>query len=360
VTEHSARSDSSHDGAVPPAGSVRLGSLGDKSWLFRSIGVCAIVAAVLGVIVAPGLHGNATDTVVNLGDRASAVFAYAMAILVSAGIVASTSDLIGSRRAETVPGAVVVAGSTLLVVLLVALVARAYAIPDAPPQPRMTLLVAVVSSCVASTAAAVAVRRPHTRALAILIMTFALAAIARIGAWELATLGGEGANANLYALGRGVATLGVVLEGMGQLAAAVWLGTRSRVGLVLSSVAAVAAFAITLVAALGGHADSSPLAAALHASLSAASTLPAPYLTGAASFLTLSAVFLAAASLANPSQPAVIAAAFALALVSRGAFDAPLRAIAIAAAAQWALIAALDDRLMWASLAGRRSPPRGA
>jgi hypothetical protein len=204
------------------------------------------------------------------------------------------------------------------------------------------------------------VRRPHTRALALLLFTFSLAAAARVGAWELATRGGEGPNPNLYQLGKAIATVGVLLEGAGQLAAAVWIGTRGRVGLALSSAAAVAAFGLTLQAELGGHPDSSPLAAALHTSLSAAATLPAPYgLSGAAAFLTLTSVLLGFACLALPRQPPVLVATFALALVSRGAFDAPLRAIAIGAAAQWALLAALDDRVLWASLtaspAGRGS-----
>ncbi|MGO9711592.1 MAG: hypothetical protein ACLQBL_22200 [Polyangiaceae bacterium] len=337
---------------------MRLGSM---DWLVRSIAACAVVASVLGVVVAPGLHGNATDAVVNLWDRASTVFAFAMAILVSAGIILSTSELIGSRRAESIPGAVIVAGSSLLLVLLVAIVARAYAAPDAPPQSRVTLLLAVVASSVASTAAGLAVRRPHTRALAILLMTLALAALVRLTAWELATLGGERANATYYAAGRGFATLGVVVEALGQLAAAVWLGTRSRAGLALSSLAAVIAFAVTLLAALGAHPDASPMAAALHTSLATASTLPAPYaLSGAASFLTLSALLLGVAALAQLSQPPILAAAFALALVSRGAFDAPLRAIAIAAAAQWTLVAAFDDRILWASLPRRRPPPESS
>jgi hypothetical protein len=118
----------------------------------------------------------------------------------------------------------------------------------------------------------------------------------------------------------------------------------------------VLAFALTLVAALGAHADAPALAAVLHTSLSGAATLPAPYgLSGAVSFLTLSAVLLGAAALALRSQPRVLVAAFALALVSRGSFDAPLRAIAIGAAAEWALVAALDDRVLWASLTGRRA-----
>jgi hypothetical protein len=330
-------------------------------WLVRSIGACAVAATILGVIVAPGLHGNATDAVVNLWDRVASVFAYAMAILACAGIVLSTIDLIGSRRAETFPGAVVVAGSSLLVVLLVVAVARAYALPDAPPQVQVTLLVTVVSSAVASTAAGLAARRPHTRALALLLTLFALATLVRLAAWELATLGGERANAGLYATSRALSTVGVVIEGLGQLGAAIWIGTRGRGGLAASSLAAIGAFAVTWGAALGARPDAPPVAAALHSSLAAVSSLPAPYaLSGAASFLTVSAVLLGAAALTQVAQPATIAAAFALALVSRGAFDAPLRAIAIVVAAQWALVSAFDDKMLWAALSGSGTSPSGS
>ncbi len=319
----------------------------------RAIGVCAVVAAVLGVIVAPGLHGNATDAVVNLWDRVSTVFAYAMAILVSAGIVLATVDLIASHRAESIPGVIIVGGSSLLVVLLIVAIGRAYTFPDAPPQVQVSLLVAVVASAVASTAAVPVARRPHTRALALLLTTFALAALVRLAAWELATLGGERANVALYTASRGIATVGVVVEGIGQLSAAIWLGTRSRTGLVLSSLAAVGAFAVTWGAALGGRADASALAAVLHSSLSASAMLPAPYvLNGAASFLTVSAVLLGGAALTQVAQPPTIAAAFALALISRGAFDAPLRAVAVVVAAQWALVSAFDEKILWASLSG--------
>jgi hypothetical protein len=356
VTERSARTDRPDDAALD-AGRERVHA-GSKDWLLRAIAACSVVAAVVGVLVAPGLHGNATDAIVNWGDRAAAVTAYAMAILVCAGVAMATAELIGSRRAETAVGAVVVAGSSLLVVLLVALIARAHAQPDAPPQARMIVLVAVVASAVASTAGIAAIRRPHTRALALLLLLFALAALSRIGAWELAALGGEGANPSLYALGRVAATVGVMLEAAGQLATAVWIGTRGRAGLVLSSAVAATAFALTLVADLGAHPDASVLSAALHTSLADAAGLPAPYgLGGAVTFLTLSAMLLAAVTVVLGGQPRILIAAFSLALLSRGAFDAPLRAIAIGAAAAWALVAALDDRVLWASLTGRSSRP---
>ena len=340
--------------------SLHLRNLG---WVLRAIGACAVVATVLGVIVVPGLHGSATDAVVNAWDRASSVFAYAMAILVSGGIVLSTVELVGSHRAESISGALIVAGSSLIVVLLVVSIARSYVAPDSPPQLQVTLLVAVIASAVASTAGWRAVGGPHTRALSIVVSCFALAALVRLAGWELATVGGERANATLYAASRGLSTLGVVIEALGQLAAAVWVGTRGRTGLVLSSLAAVGAFAVTWGAALGGQVDAPPWATALHTSLAQVATLPAPYaLSAALSFLTASSVLLAAASLAVLEQPAAISAAFALALVSRGAFDAPLRALAIVAAAQWAVVALLDERILWSSLTAPRAsrPPQSS
>jgi hypothetical protein len=43
-------------------------------------------------------------------------------------------------------------------------------------------------------------------------------------------------------------------------------------------------------------------------------------------------------------------ATVSLALVSRGAFDAPLRALCAVAAAQWAALSSGDERAMWRAL----------
>jgi hypothetical protein len=45
-----------------------------------------------------------------------------------------------------------------------------------------------------------------------------------------------------------------------------------------------------------------------------------------------------------------VAGALALALVSRGSFDAPLRALASVAAAAWIALTMADDRAMWKGL----------
>jgi hypothetical protein len=76
--------------------------------------------------------------------------------------------------------------------------------------------------------------------------------------------------------------------------------------------------------------------------------VPPPYgLDAVATFLVPASLLLALASVAQPKQVVVIVATMALALVSRGAFDAPLRALCAVAASQWAALAWADERGMW-------------
>ncbi|HEY2514645.1 MAG TPA: hypothetical protein VGI39_27460 [Polyangiaceae bacterium] len=350
------------DGRPPEstlAAAFRMRNLGG---FLRGVGACAVVAAMLGILVTPGIHGSASDAVVNIWDRAAAVFEYATLILVTEGLVSSTTEIVLSRRAESLSGAVLVGGTSLVVVLVIVATCRARMFPDAPAHEQLTLGLAVMASIVASVGGVRAMRAPHTRALAFVLSIFATAAMVRVGAWEMARIAGDNSSVGLYEGARAASTLRVVIEAFGQLAAAVWIGTRGRVGLVLSTAAAGLAFALTWGAALGAHADAPSWMAVLHASLAATSSSPAPYaLSGAASYLTASGILLAAVSLAILEQPAAITVALALALLSRGALDVPLRALAIVAASQWAVVASFDDRLMWASLlTSRRAETAGA
>jgi hypothetical protein len=345
-----------HDDDAPPFESARTRNLG---WLIRTTGVSALVATVLGVVVAPGMQGYAADAAVEWCEHAAAVFSYAMAILAGAAIVTSTTELVFTRRAESVSGALVVSGAPLVIVMLVVAITRARVLRDAPFPWQLAVGIAIVAASVASTAAWRAMHGPHTRALAIAISVFTLAALVRIGAWELARVAGERGSGGLGSVSRVAVTLGVVIEAAAQAVVAAWIGSRGRVGLVCSSVAAILAFAVTWGAASGAHPDAPAWASALHAALAESSALPAPYaLSAAQSFLSASAIFLAAAALLLRAQPAAITSAFALALVSRGGFDVPLRAVAIVAAAMWAFCAAFDERLLWAALSA--SPPRAS
>lgn len=324
-------------------------------WLLRTTGWCALVATVLGVIVAPGLRGYATDAWVVRWDQAAMVLSYAAAILACAGAITGATELAFSRRAESASGALVVSGTSLVVVLLVVAVLHARRMPDSPAPWQLSMGIALVASSVASTAAWRAMAGPHTRALSIAVSAFALAALLRVGSWELARAASERGGPVFDVASRSVATLAVVIEAVGQAVCAAWIGSRARTGLVVSSLAALLAFGVTWGAAWGGHADAPWWASALHAVLGESPSLPAPFaLSAAQSFLGASAVFLAAAALVQFAQPAALTSAFALALLSRGAFDAPIRAIAIVAAAVWGFCAAFDQRLLWAALAPSR------
>jgi hypothetical protein len=336
------------DGSARPGDGVHIRNYG---WLLRTTALCALVATVLGVIVAPGLRGYATDASVVAWDRAAMVLSYAAAILACAGAILGATELAFSRRAESASGALVVSGTSLVVVLLVVAVIHARRMPDSPAPWQLSMGIALVASSVASTAAWRAMAGPHTRALSIVVSAFALAALLRVGSWELARAASERGGPLYELASRGVATVAVVIEAVGQAVTAAWIGSRARTGLVASSLAAVLAFGVMWGAAWGGHTDAPVWASALHAVLGESPSLPAPFaLSAAQSFLGASAVFLAAAALLQHSQPAALTSAFALALLSRGAFDAPIRAIAIVAAAVWGFCAAFDQRLLWAAL----------
>src|SRR5580658_437354 len=62
--------------AKPPVGpsSPVLSS----TWLLRPAALLAVVASAMGVVVAPGLRGNAGEVVVVIADRASATTAFVL------------------------------------------------------------------------------------------------------------------------------------------------------------------------------------------------------------------------------------------------------------------------------------------
>lgn len=211
----------------------------------------------------------------------------------------------------------------------------------------------------AATVAAIAgayasARAPHTRALAGVLFALAFAAVARLGAWELAATASERASVQLYGVSRGLATSGVLFEAIGQLIAVTWLWSRSKlVGQVGSTLALVGAVVLTWGVAQGVHSGAAPWQAMLHTALADAPGLPPPYfnrMASLATFLVPASLLLALVSAAQPNQVLALVATMALALVSRGAFDAPLRALCAVAAAQSVVIACEDERAMWRTL----------
>ncbi len=320
-------------------------------WILRIGALCAVVATALGRIVAPGLRGNASEDVVVFWDRAAAVSAYAMSCMLMAALVMGIYEL--SRRAKLGIGTRLV--SVMSVGIIIATVLPAFS-------RRLPLLLAIImaiATCGLCLIAALhAIRAPHTRAVATVLGLFGAAALARLFGWELAVAAGDHASAQLYAWARGVATAGVVFEGLGQLVAAAWLGTRTRLlGQMLSTAAVAAAFIMTWGAARGVQAGADLWEAVLHGSLGESASIPPSYgLSAIATFLVAASVSFALVAVVQRRQVVTITSALALALVGRGAYDAPLRALASAVAAVWILLALTDDRAMWRALMASRAP----
>jgi hypothetical protein len=160
----------------------------------------------------------------------------------------------------------------------------------------------------------------------------------------------------LYYAGRGLATFALIVQALAALLTAAWLGTRSRWrGRLLANGAIIVAFAITYLAARDSGSPPSELEAVLRGSLSHASAVPVAFgLASIAAFLVPATILLALVALVQRAPPAAMLGALALALLSQGAFDVPLQALAITAAAEWAMLAMVDQRSMWSALVRER------
>jgi hypothetical protein len=319
-----------------------------SSWLLRAASFVAVAAAIAGVIVAPGLRGNAGDEAVHLADWVSAFLAFLLASMLMAVVLGGALQIMLSHAPVAVRAGLVAGGATTVAISFASLRER---LPG-----QLTVILAAAAAVAALAAAYFAARGPHTRATSGVLFAFAFATLARVGSWVAATRAGDSANLELFATARNLATAGVVLEAAGQVIAFYWLGRRSRAfGQLAAFVAVGAAVFVTLGVAKGGHADAAPWQAVVHSALGDPPGVPpSARLAPLATMLVPSSMLLALGVAAQPGQVGVVVAAMALALVSRGAFDAPLRALCAVAAAQWATLACVDQQAMWSTLLSDR------
>jgi hypothetical protein len=319
-----------------------------SSWLLRAASFVAVAAAIMGLIVAPGLRGNATDVSVHVADWASAFFAFLLASMLMAVVLGGALQVTLSPAPIAVRVGLVAGGATTVAITFAGLRER---LPG-----QLTVVLAASAAVAALASAGYAARGPHTRATAGVLFAFAFATIARVGAWVVATRAGDSASMELFATARNLSSTGVVLEAAGQVIAFYWLGRRSRSFGQLGAFAAVlAAVIVTLGVAKGGHADAAPWQAVVHSALGDPPGVPpSARLAALATMLVPSSMLLALAVAAQPGQVSIVVASMSLALVSRGAFDAPLRALCAVAAAQWAALACVDESAMWTTLISDR------
>ncbi len=321
------------------------------AWILRATTIVAVVGSVFGVLVAPGIPGNATGRIVEACQDVSDVFAYATAGLLMVLVFMGSYELARAPRIALAPRVLAVGAAGLVIAL------AAPAMRD-KLHPVAAIFLALASSVVALTTAWQGMRAAHTRAVSVIVLAMTVASVFRVGAWELAGAAGERVSTTLYDVASGLATAGVVLEGLGQLAAAAWLGTRGGVaGRVMSNLAIAGAFVVTWGAARGVHPGAPTWQAVLHTALADAPGTPPPFgLSAVATFLACCAIFLALVAISLRGQMIAVLAALSLALLSRGTFDVPIRALAIVAAGHWLLLCTVDDRSMWQTLVASRAP----
>jgi hypothetical protein len=357
------RDESARDGDEQPSPSrpqvPPSSPLLSASWLLRTAAFVAVAAGVMGVIVAPGAHGNTSDLVVVRVDWAAACLGYFLVALLVALVAWGGLELLRMPSVGWPSRAALIAGGSTVAILWIVLWLL---LPLLPPPfrearaPWSPVTIAAAAAVAAIAAAYTSARAPHTRAAAGILFAFAFATIARIAAWELATAAGDTASMPLFRVSRMLATAGVLFEASGQLVAVMWIWTRSRVAGQLGVAAALAAtVAIMLGVRSGMHSGAAPWQSVLHTALADAGGVPAPYwFESLAVFLVPASLLLALVAAAQPGQVAAVVAAMSLALVSRGAFDAPLRALCAVVASQWAVLACADERAMWRVLLGDR------
>ncbi|MBX3192253.1 MAG: hypothetical protein KF819_35010 [Labilithrix sp.] len=323
------------------------------AWAAGTLVLTAVVGAlakIFGVIVAPGMRGVASQKAMDVTELVSASLGYTFAALLVALICGGSFELARVRKIGIGSRGSVVATSGLVVALASpAVVQRLHTMA--------ALALAIVTSFIVIAAGITTLRAAHTRAIGAILTMLALAGLLRPAAWQLTALAGEQASLGLYQTGRALATIAVVLHALAVLLGAAWLGTRSPWrGRLLANAAVVLAFVVTYVAAKEWS-DSPPSAvqAVLRGSLSHAA-VPLPLgLSSIAAFLVPASILLALVALVQRAQPPAVLAALALALLSHGAFDVPLQALAVTAAAQWAMLAMVDDRSMWSALVAQRA-----
>jgi hypothetical protein len=315
------------------------------SLLLRLTALVAFFAAVMAVLVAPGLRGLAKDVIVEPSNQLSWTLAYMMSGLLMTAIVMASFELTQSLRLGSGAKAVVVLGAGAVMALAAPALAR-------PLPTGVSAALATAAAISALAGAWQGFRASHTRAVALVMASFAVAGLLRVIAWFVAKNAGDAGNTRLYAVACGIATAAVAFEALGQMVAAAWLGTRSRFGgQVLSSVAIGMAWIITRSASHGASVSATWWEAGLHTALATASGLPQPFGPPVfTAFLLAASILLAGVAAVQRRQVVAVIAALSLSLLARGAFDIPLHALAAAAAGLWITVAVSDQRAMWRSL----------
>ncbi|WP_437746379.1 hypothetical protein WME73_16290 [Sorangium sp. So ce302] len=325
--------------------------------LIRPLAVLALLAMILGRMVAPAMVGlavgieRAVHTIELAGAGASQLFAIG-AIVVAMALI---SAVVRSRVPYALRIGAIVAGSFVILVVLHATVQR---VPD-----LSAALIGVSAAILALGSAWEALRVPFVRPVAAALGLVGASALVRLAGVLLAVWANDRGSKALAGATSSVATAAFALDALAVLAATVALGAgrearprdaeppRPRLVSPLSLVALASALFATRAALAGAADDASIVEALFRRALDRLLTRPAPVVPLSMQLFVaaLSVVVVALAIVAPPRLPA-LGGALALLLVAGSAPEVPLGALSLVIAALCIALVARDERGFWAAM----------
>lgn len=302
----------------------------------------------------PSVLGRASENVVTWIERAShglSLFEVILGALLSVmalwGLV-TTSVLGGLKRAVLLP----VAFTGIAPVMAIASGAIVHGFVFGT--------IAISGLVLALLGAAVTLPKNHTRAAGLGLVAGGVTAALRLAAWYGLNTASETASPTGYARGVFLCNLSLVAELILILTMSLWLSTRGGAkGRVFIQVALASALGCTLLR--GSSADVEGWRALLFAGESMPASLPATW-DKLAQFLSYASLMGGAAFIAGGISRSRVAPCIGLILLSRGAFDMPLRFMLLLGAVLLLMRSATDPRGLWDELLGAKGaePPSPA
>jgi hypothetical protein len=318
-------------------------------WL-RPLALLAIAATVVGRAVAPSLRGIVVgvDVWIARAELLGGVLSHMMLLAMVGMLMAITLAVLRLPRLPLAYRLV----ATALAGIVLGLSAPASSARLSPEFSASLSLVSIVIAILGTTQALVA---PHTRVLGVLLGLMSLAALTRQTGWLLALIGGGRALGGVALLGRGVATIALLFQGLGATLALLWLATRKR--RVASVGTTLAMFTAMSISWLAARVDGGGLAvwkATIGRSALRLLSPPVPLVSqGIRVFLVSLSLLLAGLALSNRRDAPAVVGTLALILIAGVDTDVPLCSLTLAVASLAAALAAHDPRSAFWSQAGR-------
>jgi hypothetical protein len=275
--------------------------------------------------------GTFSDATVTTTERVGTVLSYA-ALLLGALLGIRTLLAIFIDPAVHIVRKLLLSTIAMLVVLCLA---RGAAMPLFTLASLASLGAGTVLALLAAGACA---SQPHTRAASLTVFGIALAATLRGFGWFALTASGDSASPATYARGMFLISCSHAMQVLAVMFAALWLGTR---GNRLAKISIKVAFALSLLLTL--------VKAPVLGAIASEDLLPAAS-AGLARFVTWATLFSAAAYLVEGRGGSVVALGVAVALLSRGEVDMPLRLSFLAVASLVLFRASTNKRGLWDEL----------